>query len=80
MYFRNRKLYSVGHDIVETREMENIRRRGLTFGDFVTVRIEASMRDVTVAGLQEYRLSPLLNVKYCVGVYLCTVKIFLAHH
>jgi hypothetical protein len=30
--------------------------RGRTFGDFVTIRTKASMQDVTVAGLQEYRL------------------------
>jgi hypothetical protein len=45
------------------REMENI-SRGPTFGDFVTIRTEASMQDITVARLhrvQEYRLpsSPL---------------------
>jgi hypothetical protein len=33
---------------VEAREMENI-SRGATFGDFVTIRTEASMQDVTVA-------------------------------
>jgi hypothetical protein len=30
------------------REMENI-SRGTTFGDFVTIRTEGSMQDVTVA-------------------------------
>ncbi len=43
---------------VSAREMENI-SRGSTFGDFVTLRTEASMQDVTVARLQrvqEYRL------------------------
>jgi hypothetical protein len=42
--------------------MENI-SRGPTFGDFVTIRREASMQDVTVARLQSTRvetpLSPL---------------------
>jgi len=65
----------------ESREMENI-SRGPTFGDFVTVRTEASMQDITVARLQskEYRLPfpPILNVMYCVRDSLWTVKIFLA--
>jgi hypothetical protein len=46
----------------KSREMENI-SRGPTFGDFVTIRREASMQDVTVARLQTTRaqtpLSPL---------------------
>ncbi len=37
------------------REMENI-SRGSTFGDFVTIRTEASMQDVTVARLQSTRV------------------------
>jgi hypothetical protein len=45
--------------------MENI-SRGPTFGDFVTIRTEASMQDITVARL-------LLNVMYCVRVSLWTV-------
>ncbi len=44
------------------REMENI-SGGPTFGDFVTIRTEASMQDITVARLQSTRvqtpLSPL---------------------
>ncbi len=53
-----------------TAEMENI-SRGPTFGDFVTIRIEASMQDVPAARLgTEYKstdspLQPLLNVMYC---------------
>ncbi len=51
--------------------MENI--RGPTFGDFVTIRTEASMQDITVATrlqdyrVQEYRLPfpPLLNAIKC---------------
>jgi hypothetical protein len=69
---------------VPTREMENI-SRDPTFGDFVTIRTEASMQDVTVASLQSTRVRtlldpPLLNVMYCVRVSLCTVKIFLEQH
>ena len=47
--------------------MENI-SRGPTFEDFVTIRTEASMQDVTVARLQSTRvqtplaLHPLFNV------------------
>ncbi len=37
------------------REMENI-SRGPTFGDFVTIRTEASMQDVTVARQQSTRV------------------------
>jgi hypothetical protein len=67
-----------------SREKENI-RIGPTFGDFVTIRTEASMQDITVARLQSTRvqtsLSPtLLNEMYCVGVSLWIVKIFLAQH
>ncbi len=40
---------------VEAREMEDI-SRGATFGDFVTIRTVASMQDVTVATLQDYRV------------------------
>jgi hypothetical protein len=43
----------------KTREMENI-SRGPTFGDFVTVRTEASMQDVTVARLQSTRVQTTL--------------------
>jgi hypothetical protein len=65
---------------VEAREMEDI-SRGPTFGDFVTIRTEASMQDVTFERLQSTRvqtpsLPPLLNVMYCVRVSLRTVKIF----
>jgi hypothetical protein len=38
-----------------TREMENI-SRDPTFGDFVTIRTERSMQDVTVARLQSTRV------------------------
>jgi hypothetical protein len=55
--------------------------RGLTFGDFVTIRTEASMQDVTVARQQSTTVQnpspPLLNVMYCVRVSLWTVKIFI---
>jgi hypothetical protein len=46
------------------REMENI-SRGPTFGDFITIRTEATMQDVTVAKLQEYKSkdSPLPLLK-----------------
>jgi hypothetical protein len=58
--------------------------RGPTFRYFVNIRTEASMQDVTVERLQEYRLpSPpsfKCNVWYCVRVSLSTVKIFLAQH
>jgi hypothetical protein len=37
------------------REMENI-SRDPTFGDFVTIRTERSMQDVTVARLQSTRV------------------------
>jgi hypothetical protein len=36
-------------------------RRGPTFGDFVTIRTEASMQDVTVARLQSTRVQTLLS-------------------
>jgi hypothetical protein len=48
--------------------------RGHTFGDFVTIRTEASMQDITDSPLY------ILNVMYCVRVSLWTVKIFLAQH
>ncbi len=44
--------------------MENI-SRGPTFGDFVTIRTEASMQDVQGYRVQEYRLpseSPVLEI------------------
>jgi hypothetical protein len=48
--------------MIGIREMENIRRVP-TFGEFVTIRTEASMQDVTVARLQSIRaeipLAPL---------------------
>jgi hypothetical protein len=54
--------------------MENI-SGGPTFGNFVTIRTEATMQDITVARLQSTRvqtphspLSPLLNVIYYVRV------------
>jgi hypothetical protein len=40
--------------------MENI-SRGPTFGDFVTIRTEASMQDVTVVGLQSTRVQTPLS-------------------
>jgi hypothetical protein len=51
-------------NIVTIREMENL-SRGPIFGDFVTIRTEASMKDVTVSRLQstrEQRLPSFLNV------------------
>jgi hypothetical protein len=39
-----------------SREMENISRRSLTVEGFFTVLTEGSMQDITVAGVQEYRL------------------------
>jgi hypothetical protein len=62
-----------------TREIENI-SRGHTFGNFVTIRPEASMQDITVARLQRTRvqtpLSPSFkcNVQYCVRVSVWIVK------
>jgi hypothetical protein len=59
-------------------EMENI-ISGPTFRDFVAIRTEGSMQDITVARLQSTRvqtpLSPLFksNVPYCMRVSLCTV-------
>ncbi len=44
----------------EGREMENI-GRDPTFGDFVTIRTEASMQDVTVARLQSTRVQTPLS-------------------
>ncbi len=41
--------------LVLTREMGNL-SRGPTFGDFVTIRIEASMQDITVARLRSTRV------------------------
>ncbi len=45
--------------------------RGPTFGDFVTIRTEASMQDVSVARLQSTRvqtsLSPCGQSKYSLG-------------
>jgi hypothetical protein len=66
--------------------MENM-RRGPTFGDFITIRTERSMQDVTVANVARYKVQehklpspPLLNVMYRVRVSLWTVKIFLVQH
>ncbi len=67
--------------IISSREMETISIiRGPTFGDFVTIRNEASMQDITVARLQSTRytstdspLPPLLlNVRgsWVISVYL----------
>ncbi len=59
---------------------------GPTFGDFVTIRPEASMQDVTFARLHSTRvhadvpLPLLINVMYCVRVSQWIVKIFLAQH
>ncbi len=51
--------------------------RGPIFGDFVTIRTETSMQDVTAARLlstrvryRESHLPPLLIVMYCVRVSL----------
>jgi hypothetical protein len=41
--------------LLEPREMENI-NRGPTLGDFVTIRSEVSMQNVTVARLQSTRV------------------------
>jgi hypothetical protein len=46
---------SLGQRCVLSREMENI-SRGRTFGDFVTIRTERSMQDVSVARLQSTRV------------------------
>jgi hypothetical protein len=43
-----------------TREMENI-SRGSGFGDFVTIRTEVSMQDVTVARLHSTRVQTPLS-------------------
>jgi hypothetical protein len=63
--------------------MENI-SRGTTFGDFVTILTKGPCR---ILLLQDYRVQdyispfpPLLNVMYCVGVSLRTVKIFLGQY
>jgi hypothetical protein len=43
--------------LVQNREMENISRGpSPTFGNFVTIRTEGSMRDVSVARLQSTRI------------------------
>jgi hypothetical protein len=57
-----------------TREMENI-SRGPPLGNFVTIRTEGSMRNITIAST-EYKSteSPLLNVMYCVRVSLWIVN------
>jgi hypothetical protein len=65
----------------ESREMKNI-SRGPTYGDFVTLRTEASMQDITLQStrVQTPPLPTLLNVMYYVRVSLWTVKIFMAQH
>ena len=40
---------------MQGREMENI-SRGPTFGDFVTIRTEGSMQDITVTRIQSTRV------------------------
>ncbi len=54
--------WTIKISLMRTREMENI-SRGHTFGDFVPIRTETSLQDVTVARLQSTRvptpLSPL---------------------
>ncbi len=62
--------------VIALREMENI-SRSPTFRDFVTIRTEASMQDVTVARLPSTRIQTPLsppsfkcNVQYCVKVSL----------
>jgi hypothetical protein len=42
------------------REMEN-KSRGPTFGDFVTIRTEGSMQDISVARRQSTRVQTLLS-------------------
>jgi hypothetical protein len=66
--------------------MESI-SRGPTFGDFVTIRTEGSMQDVSdgcktteYKSITDSPFPTLLNVMYCVRVSLLTVKIFLAQH
>ncbi len=49
--------------LVAFREMENI-SRGSTFGDFVTIRTEGSMEDVTVARLQSTRVQTPLSPSF----------------
>jgi hypothetical protein len=48
------------HKYVAIREMENI-SRGPTFGDFVTIRTERSMQDVSVASLLSTRAQTPLS-------------------
>jgi hypothetical protein len=48
---------------VGIRKMENI-SRGPTFGDFDTIRTEASMQDVTVARLQSLRVKAPLSTLF----------------
>jgi hypothetical protein len=45
------------------REMENI-SKGPTFGDFVTIRSEASMQDVTVARLKSEGVQTPLSLLF----------------
>jgi hypothetical protein len=47
---------TVKYQHLRIRETENI-SRGPTFGDFVTIRTERSMQDITVARLQSSSLS-----------------------
>ncbi len=63
------------------REMENI-SRGPTFKDFVTIRTEASMQDVTVARLQSKRLPSPPSFIYNLLRESLSVdsQIFLAQH
>jgi hypothetical protein len=49
--------------VVVPIEME-IRSRGPTFGDFVTILTEASMQDVTVTRLQSTRVQTLLSLLF----------------
>ncbi len=60
--------------------MENISIGPSLSGDFVVIRTEAWMQDITEYKSTDSPLPPLLNVMYCVRVSLWVVKIFLAQH
>jgi hypothetical protein len=65
---------------MRAREMEN-KSRGPTFGDFVTIRVDAGLYSCKTTENKSRLHSPnLLNVMYCVKVSLWTVKIFLAQY
>ncbi len=48
---------------VSSREMENI-SRGPNFGDFVTIRTDGSMQDVSIAGIQSTRVQTPLSPSF----------------